>query len=109
MITPLIVPGAAPFGLTHGDVTFDVRHLYVRRYWTALIGPSAVGDLLRLVATARRSQRLLRPHGLRTLLRERLATRLDGDAVAVTERVQPLADRQIGRLPSWLRDGARSY
>ncbi|HSQ38030.1 MAG TPA: hypothetical protein VLS92_09080, partial [Acidimicrobiia bacterium] len=30
----------------------------VRRYWSALVGPGAVADLLRLTATARRGGRL---------------------------------------------------
>jgi hypothetical protein len=44
-------------------------HPYVRRYWTAVLGPGAVADLLRLMTAARRGCSLLEPLHLSTLAR----------------------------------------
>ena len=42
IITPL------PWETTNSDIiTYPLDHPYIRRYWTATIGPGAVADLLR--------------------------------------------------------------
>lgn len=40
----------------------------MRRHWVALIGPSAVADLMRLVTAARRGTAVPEPFGLAALL-----------------------------------------
>jgi hypothetical protein len=74
----------------------------VRRYWSALVGPGAVADLLRLTAAARRGRRLRRPLHLSSLLREGLIRR-EGQAIVVPEKVPLLDDGQQRRLHPSLR------
>ncbi|HSQ38463.1 MAG TPA: hypothetical protein VLS92_11315, partial [Acidimicrobiia bacterium] len=74
----------------------------VRRYWSALVGPGAVADLLRLTATARRGGRLRRPLHLPSLLAEGLVHR-DGEAIVVPQRIPTLDDGQQRRLHPSLR------
>ena len=54
----------------------------IRRFWTALIGPGAVADLLRLTAAARAGRRLRHPIHLQILFHEGLA-HWDGTSVLV--------------------------
>ena len=65
-----------------------VTDAYVRRFWTAVIGPGAVADLLRLAAAADRGRSLLRPVHLDVLLRHRLVS-CQG-IIAVVSREVPL-------------------
>ena len=74
----------------------------VRRYWSALVGPGAVADLLRLITAARRGVRLRRPLHLPSLLAEGLAHR-DGEAILVPTRIPALDDGQQRRLHPSLR------
>lgn len=74
----------------------------VRRYWSALVGPGAVADLLRLTVAARRGRRLRRPLHLPSLLREGLIRR-DGNIIVVPERVPLLDESQQRRLHPSLR------
>lgn len=86
---------------------FHVTDRYVRRYWTALLGPSAVADLLRMVAAAEKSVRIRRPHALSRLLTERLVIRT-AHGYAVASRIGPLPDHRLQRLPRFLRAELRS-
>jgi hypothetical protein len=74
----------------------------VRRFWTALIGPGAVADLLRLTAAARTGRVLRRPLRLGSLLHEGLVRRT-GDEILVFREVPPLAARHLRRLHPALR------
>ena len=84
------------------------HHRYVRRYWTAVIGPGAVADLLRLAAAARRGRRLPRPLHLAVLAREGLVSSADG-MIMVRATVPPLSPSHIVRLPPSLREDHRRY
>jgi hypothetical protein len=75
---------------------------YVRRFWAAALGPSAVVDLLRLSQAARRRQRVRRPLRLRSLLEAGLV-RIDGESILVVEEIPPLPPRLVARLPVHLR------
>jgi hypothetical protein len=75
---------------------------YVRRYWSAAIGPSAVADLLRLIAAARQGNPIPHPLYLHVLASEHLALRGDGVA-AVRDRVPLLTSRHLTSIPAWLR------
>ncbi|NND13882.1 MAG: hypothetical protein HKO10_07950 [Acidimicrobiia bacterium] len=57
---------------------FSAQDDYVRRFWTAVIGPGAVADLLRLMAAAGTDRELKRPVFLAELARVGLAR--DGGA-----------------------------
>jgi hypothetical protein len=74
----------------------------VRRFWTALIGPGAVADLLRLVAAARTGRRLREPLHLAVLAAEGLV-HLSPSAVLVSTLVPHLDEGQLGRLRPSLR------
>jgi hypothetical protein len=74
----------------------------VRRFWTALIGPGAVADLLRLIAAARSGRRLREPLHLAILASERLVHLAPG-LVLVAPIVPHLTEGQIARLRPALR------
>jgi hypothetical protein len=96
---PYIHPRLAPADGRLGHAPDDPL---VRRYWSALMGPGAVADLLRLTAAARSGRRLRRPLHLSSLLREGLILR-HGEAILVPERVPHLDDGQQRRLHPSLR------
>ena len=80
---------------------------YVRRYWVAAVGPTAVADLLRMHVAARQARALKRPIGLHMLLEAGLVHALDG-RIVVPEKVRLLGRRQIIRLnPRLRREHAR--
>jgi len=74
----------------------------VRRYWTALIGPGAVADLLRLTSAAISGQSLKRPLHLQVLLSEGLVERRE-DSFLVRRRVPALSEGHQRRLSPRLR------
>ena len=82
--------------------TYPTDHPYVRRYWTATIGPGAVADLLRLATAAQRGRSLRRPTHLHVLVRANLAHTNHG-RVFVRTRIPRLTDIQIRLLPPDLR------
>jgi hypothetical protein len=85
--------------------TFDgypLHHPYVRRFWTALLGPGAVAELLRLATAAARGRSLPRPIHLRTLARYRLVTS-QGDRLLVRATIPRLTPMQVRRLHPQLR------
>ncbi|MBP1633345.1 MAG: hypothetical protein H6Q11_1633, partial [Acidobacteria bacterium] len=100
-IRPRLAPGDGGLGHAPDDPV-------VRRYWSALVGPGAVADLLRLTAAARRGRRVRRPLHLSSLLREGLVHR-DGEAILVPERVPRLDDGQQRRLHPSLRAEYRRH
>ncbi len=68
---------------------YPAQHPYVRRYWTAAIGPGAVADLLRMASAARSGRQLRRPIHLPTLLSEGLV-RSNGGRLLVRPTIPPL-------------------
>ena len=81
---------------------FLPSHPYVRRYWTALLGPGAVADLLRLTVAAVRGAQLLRPTHIEVLAREGLVAEAGG-TVLVRPTVPELTSTQLSRLAPALR------
>jgi hypothetical protein len=77
-------------------------HPYVRRYWTAVLGPGAVADLLRLITAARRGLPIRQPLHLAELARAGLVRFGDG-RVWVRDMVPPLSAAHLRRLPPALR------
>ena len=97
IITPL------PWQPTDPNIpTYPVTHSYVRRYWTATIGPGAVADLLRLATAAQRGRSLRRPTHLHVLVRANLVHATQGH-VFVRTRIPRLTPLQIRLLPPDLR------
>jgi hypothetical protein len=75
---------------------------YVRRFWTAVLGPTAVTELLRLVTAARRQTPLPRPFRLSRLAEEGLVG-VESGRVRVRATIPPLGPRQVRRLGPVLR------
>lgn len=75
---------------------------YVRRFWTAVLGPSAMVELLRLSKAARCDGEVREPIHLRGLLEAGLA-RVGDEGIVVIERVPAVPERLIARLPVRLR------
>ena len=91
---PVLVPGPSD-GVRPDDE-------YVRRYWVAVVGPTAVADLLRLIAAARHRNALPRPTHLSTLLVEGLAWTVGGRIIVPTT-IPRIGPRSRRRLPPALR------
>jgi hypothetical protein len=98
LIRPVLVPGCA------GHRPDDPA---VRRFWTAAIGPSAVADLLRLIAAARVGAVIREPLRLALLAGEGLCRR-GGRVVLVGDHVPFLGERQLRRIHPGLRGEYRS-
>ena len=75
----------------------DVDDPYVRRHWVALLGPSAVADLMRLVAAARRGGTVPEPIHLSTLLRWDLV-RWDSGTLSVLSPIPRVPAAALRRL-----------
>jgi hypothetical protein len=97
---PTIAP--SPWLDPISELGYTTDHPYVRRFWTSVIGPGAVADLLRLAVAARRDRSLPRPVHLHLLIREGLA-RCTGGILFVRPTVPPLSAQHVLRLPPALR------
>jgi hypothetical protein len=97
LVTPLLLAGDPD-----GEPGHAPDEAAVRRFWTAVIGPGAVADLLRLVAAAAAGRRLLEPRHLAQLAAEGLCIR-SGRVVAVRRRIPRLGRRHLSRLTPRLR------
>ncbi len=75
---------------------------YVRRYWTPVLGPGAVADLLRLATAAERHRSLPRPVYLSTLVRAGMVA-IGAGRLRVKTRVPELPKRFHHQLPPRLR------
>jgi hypothetical protein len=95
-------PSLTPRLLDDGPVGFPAHHPYVRRFWTAALGPGAVTDLLRLIAAAIQQRPLPRPDYLPLLTRAGLVF-LSSGTLWVGRSVPPLGDAQLRRLPPAVR------
>lgn len=87
-VTPRTVPIETGF-LPHDPL--------VRRYWTAVIGPGAVADLLRLIAAGTTRRSILEPLHMAELTRQQLVEWWDG-VPWVASRVPYLDPAQTRRL-----------
>ena len=74
----------------------------VRRFWTAIVGPSAVADLLRLTAAAVAGRPIREPLRLASLAAEGLIHRA-GSIVLVRPTIPYMSPAQLPRLRSALR------
>ncbi len=95
---PLIQPRVWETGHTGLPVT----HPYVRRYWTAILGPGAIADLLRLATAASRRRSLPRPVHLSQLARAGFVRRRGG-VVEVKTLVPEVPAAFYPALPPALR------
>lgn len=87
---------------------FPVTHPYVRRFWTAVLGPGAVADLLRLAAAARGGRSLRRPVHLPVLVAAGLVGAIDSSRPEVALTVPTVPSVLLRRLPPELvREHAR--
>ncbi len=81
---------------------FPAHDDYVRRFWTAVIGPGAVADLLRLMAAAGTDRELKRPVSLPELARAGLA-RGSGDTISVRAVVPLVPPDRVRQFPTSVR------
>ena len=81
---------------------YPVASPYVRTFWTAVLGPGAVADLLRLATAASRGRSLRRPAGLSQLSVAGLARELDGQ-IEIRTVIPPLTTSQLVALPASIR------
>ncbi len=86
------------------DTWWHVTSPLVRTHWTAVIGPTAVADLLRLVAAAQRGIAIRAPHGLRALVTEGIVIP-SPDGLYVSEHIWPPDRRPGPRYHRLLRGG----
>jgi hypothetical protein len=95
-------PQVVPRLLQDGGDGFPAHHRYVRRFWSAALGPAAVADLLRLIAAATDRRPLPRPEYLHVLTGAGLVLG-SGGTIWVRRLVPPLGESQTRRLPPALR------
>ena len=81
---------------------FPVTHPYVRRYWTPVLGPGAVADLLRLATAAARDCPLPRPLYLAELIKAEFVS-LAAGSLLVRTHVPAVPIALARRLPPRLR------
>lgn len=79
---------------------------YVRRYWVAAIGPSAVTELLRLVRAGAEQEWVPLPRWLPLLLRCDLV-RIEGGTMVVPNRLPRVPTTLQRRFPPGLREEHR--
>ena len=95
-VSPKPWPEESSFG------RYPLHHPYVRRFWTAVMGPGAVAALLRLAAAAGRGADVPRPVHMDVLAREGLVLEWDGH-VFVRPDLPGLAPHHVRRMPPALR------
>lgn len=81
---------------------FPVEHPYVRRFWTAALGPGAVADLMRLIVAARNGRSLPHPEYLHLLTGAGLVIHASG-RIWVAPFVPPLGAAQLRRMNPAMR------
>lgn len=86
----------------HAGGGIPVVDPYVRRYWTPVLGPGAIADLLRLATAAERRRSLPRPVYLSSLIRAGMVAIHDG-AIRVRTRVPEVPRHLRHTLPPALR------
>ncbi len=98
---PRILVAPAPWD-PENPLEFEATHPYVRTFWTAYVGPSAVADYLRLVRAAEKDSAIKRPRSLARLARHQLA-RITEQGLEVRMTVPPLSVAQVMRLTPSVR------
>ncbi len=106
---PAVRPTARPRPLvqpylwnSNAPLEFSATDPYVRTFWTAYIGPSAVADYLRLVRAAEKGTAIKRPRSLDRLARDELV-RVSEHGLEVRMTVPPLSVGQVMRLAPSVR------
>ncbi|NND83867.1 MAG: hypothetical protein HKN46_01825 [Acidimicrobiia bacterium] len=101
--TVRVRPWIRPTLVAAEGLGFPAHSPYVRRFWTAAIGPTAVADLLRLIAAARSDAPLPLPRRTTMLLNAGLVVRAPDGRLLVPDRIPLLPDHLANRLPPRLR------
>jgi hypothetical protein len=81
---------------------YPAHDLYVRRFWTAIMGPTAIAELLRIAEAGRTGKRIRRPIHLQNLMEMGLVSIVDGDIV-IGDLIPPVPQVLIRRLAPALR------
>ena len=80
----------------------DPTHPYVRAYWSAIVGTSAVADLMRMIVAASRTASLPHPLFVPVLTREGLVHH-SREHMFVHATIPPLGPRQLAQLSPRLK------
>ncbi len=95
-------PIISPRVWTTSEPGYPVTSSYVRTFWTAVLGPGAVADLLRLATAASRDRSLRRPAGLSQLTVFGLVRESAGH-IEVRTVIPPLTITHLLALPPAIR------
>lgn len=87
-----------PIMLVHRGDRFGMSDPYVRRFWVAALGPSAVAELLRLVRAAGKGEDVRLPRSLPLLLRAQLVVVANG-GLGVVDSVPEVPAQLRWRFP----------
>ncbi len=87
---------------TDSGAGFPAHDLYVRRFWTAVLGPSAIAELLRIAEAARKGGRVRRPIHLHNLMEVGLVQVVNGEIV-IGQLIPPLPVSLVRQLSPALR------
>ncbi|UCG40994.1 MAG: hypothetical protein JSV07_01690 [Acidimicrobiia bacterium] len=101
--TVRVRPWITPKQVTATGPGFAPHSPYVRRFWTAVAGPSAVADLLRLIAAAGTATSIPLPRRTPLLLTAGLIARDHADALLVPDWIPVLPEHLVRRLPPRLK------
>lgn len=81
---------------------YPAHDLYVRRFWTAILGASAIAELLRIATAAQKGNRIPRPIHLKNLMEVGLVKVVDGE-ILIGDLIPPVPGSLIRRLTPSLR------
>jgi len=79
------------------SVGYPAPDLYVRRFWTAILGASAIAELLQIAEAARKGTQIRRPVHLQNLMEMGLVSVVDGK-IQIDDLIPPVPGALIRRL-----------
>ena len=85
------------------EARLPTEHIYVRRFWAAILGRAALEDLLRLAAAARQERPVRLPTHLHVLMAEGLTVPRDEETLLAPVSMPLLGDSLVRRLPRTMR------
>jgi hypothetical protein len=87
---------------------YPPHDLYVRRFWTAILGASATAELLRIAEAARKGTQIRRPIHLQNLMEMGLVTVVGGE-IQIGDLIPPVPGVLIRRLTPSLRSAHEAW
>ena len=81
---------------------YPAHDLYVRRFWTAVLGAAAIAELLRIAEAARKGNRIRRPIHLQNLMEMGLV-KVEGGEILIGDLIPPVPGSLLRRMTPSLR------